>query len=156
MFFIKIYIYAILFIMVKDPASTNTKKHNEPLLILVVFVFLWVLYYFFYPTYQQFFPACTFHQITGFYCPGCGAQRAFLSLLHGNFLLALQQNFIVVISIPFVVYLYILVCINYFQKRQIGSIVYKKQFILFFVFTLLLFGVLRNIPVYPFTNFCPG
>ena len=29
---------------------------------------------------------CVFHQITGYYCPGCGGTRAVKSLLHGQLL----------------------------------------------------------------------
>ncbi len=37
-------------------------------------------------------PACLFHKYTGMYCPGCGATRAVLSVLHGRFIMALRYN----------------------------------------------------------------
>lgn len=30
-------------------------------------------------------PPCAIHQFTGYYCPGCGATRSMLALLHGHF-----------------------------------------------------------------------
>ena len=31
-------------------------------------------------------PNCFFHAVTGYYCPGCGGTRAFLSMLEGKFI----------------------------------------------------------------------
>ncbi len=42
--------------------------------------------------------ACTFHKITGLWCPGCGNTRSVNAMLHGHFLLALRNN----ISLPFI------------------------------------------------------
>lgn len=33
----------------------------------------------------KWLPPCLFHQITGYYCPGCGITRAIIALLHGDF-----------------------------------------------------------------------
>ncbi len=38
------------------------------------------------------YPVCTFHQLTGLDCPGCGSLRAMHQLLHGHFLSALHFN----------------------------------------------------------------
>lgn len=37
-------------------------------------------------------PPCLFHVLTGYYCPGCGGTRAFLSLLHGKLLDSLKYH----------------------------------------------------------------
>lgn len=31
-------------------------------------------------------PPCAFHELTGYYCPGCGGSRAVSAILHGHFL----------------------------------------------------------------------
>jgi len=31
-------------------------------------------------------PPCLLHEFTGLYCPGCGGTRAFVALIHGQFL----------------------------------------------------------------------
>lgn len=41
---------------------------------------------------------CTFHKMTGLWCPGCGNTRSVNAMLHGHFLLALRNN----ISLPFI------------------------------------------------------
>src|SRR5260221_3190326 len=48
--------------------------------------------FFFNPSTHGFYPVCLFHALTGLNCPGCGMTRALYALLHGNFLLALQDN----------------------------------------------------------------
>jgi hypothetical protein len=35
---------------------------------------------------------CSVKALTGFECPGCGMQRAFIALLKGEFMLSLQLN----------------------------------------------------------------
>ena len=55
-----------------------------------------LLYYFVDARHAGFFPACPFHTLTGLYCPGCGSQRSFSSLLHGNILQALQYNVLLI------------------------------------------------------------
>jgi len=39
-----------------------------------------------------FLPACPWHALTGWPCPGCGSTRAIVRLLHGNLLGALGVN----------------------------------------------------------------
>ena len=46
-------------------------------------------------------PKCIFRQLTGFQCPGCGAQRAVYALLHGNIMEAVACNVFFVVAIPF-------------------------------------------------------
>jgi len=52
------------------------------------------------PAHYNFYPACYFHLITGFYCPGCGGLRATHQLLHGNFEAAARLNLLLVLSLP--------------------------------------------------------
>lgn len=44
---------------------------------------------------RELVPPCTFHKITGFYCPGCGGTRAVHALLHGRILTSLKYHPIV-------------------------------------------------------------
>lgn len=46
--------------------------------------------------------ACLFKTVTGISCPACGMTRAFLSILHFDFLDACYQN---LLSIPFFLFL---------------------------------------------------
>lgn len=50
---------------------------------------------------------CPFHQLTGFDCPFCGAQRGIVALLHGDFQTWWQLNPVLWCLMPyFVVWIY--------------------------------------------------
>lgn len=46
-------------------------------------------------------PACTFHRLTGWHCPGCGSMRATHHLLHGHVLKAFAHNALLMAA-PFI------------------------------------------------------
>ncbi|MDE7125963.1 MAG: DUF2752 domain-containing protein [Muribaculaceae bacterium] len=48
-------------------------------------------------------PRCVFKAITGYDCPGCGSQRAFHALLHGNVYEAFVLNPAVFALVPLAV-----------------------------------------------------
>ena len=52
---------------------------------------VWVLYTF-PPATTPFYPRCTFRQLSGFDCPGCGITRALHALLHGRIGEAFRLN----------------------------------------------------------------
>ncbi len=45
-------------------------------------------------------PACPFHQLTGWLCPGCGATRALFALLHGHLHTAWAANPLLLLALP--------------------------------------------------------
>lgn len=48
----------------------------------------------------MWFPKCIYRQLTGYKCPGCGTQRMFHALLHGEVVEAFQHNAFLFVSIP--------------------------------------------------------
>lgn len=62
--------------------------------VVVVFCFF---YYHFDPSRA---PRCFFKVLTGYDCPGCGSQRAFHSLLHGDVAAAWGYNPFVFFAVP--------------------------------------------------------
>lgn len=68
--------------------------------VVIVVVVGW-LYFWFDPA-QYPFPKCPFLSITGYRCPGCGAQRALHQLLHGDVVGAGQTNLLFVLVLPYV------------------------------------------------------
>ena len=44
------------------------------------------------PTRDHWLPKCPFHELTGLWCPGCGATRAACALAHGDVLSAIRHN----------------------------------------------------------------
>lgn len=94
---------------------------------------------------------CVFHQITGFYCSGCGASRALRSVLHFDFYQALRYNAVFTLALPLAgIYAGALVIsfIRFGEDRISRRIPIKLVWWLIAVF--FLFGILRNIPAFSF------
>ena len=52
------------------------------------------------PERYAFYPACPFHALTGWLCPGCGSTRALSAFLHGEMLRAFALNPLLVFMPP--------------------------------------------------------
>lgn len=48
------------------------------------------------------FPKCPIKAVTGFDCPGCGSQRAFHALLHGDLAAAWRLNAALFFAVPLI------------------------------------------------------
>lgn len=72
-------------------------------------------------------------------------------LLHGHILAALDLNPLMVISIPFLLYLYIRQALR--QMRPAQPV--KAIWLWCVLAVIIIYGILRNIPVYPFTLLAP-
>lgn len=100
---------------------------------------------------------CVFYSLTGFYCPGCGAGRASYSLLHGRFLDAFCYNPVMTVLLPLLA-LYVAARAIDWAIRG-GDHIDQKisvKFVAGILIFVLLFGIVRNIPVYPFNLLVPG
>lgn len=101
-------------------------------------------------------PHCPFHLLTGLYCPGCGSQRALSSLLHGEFLQATRFNVLLVVCLPLLFYSAIVLVINKTTGNTfIQKIFYSSLFVRVVLIVILVFWVLRNLPVFPFYFLAP-
>ena len=136
--------------------KTRTTKIFYLFLLLTAAIAIPLLYFFVYPMYQVYFPKCIFYLSTGLYCPGCGSQRAFIALLHGDVLTAFHDNFLAVIMLPFLLYALFVFFYNLFSTKKLTKRIFDSslsaKIILVFV---IVFAILRNIPVYPFTLLAP-
>lgn len=102
------------------------KRHIIYLLsgLLYILIALTVVgtYFFFNPAQSSWFLKCYFHELTGYDCPGCGTQRMFHHLLHGEFLEAFLMNpYMVVVVIP-TVFVFIL---TYFLPKDRFQLLHK-------------------------------
>lgn len=101
--------------------------------------------------------SCTFYKYTGYQCPGCGGQRAFKALLHGDLHAAASNNILVFILVPTLLYCYFILVETYWIKNSSWSS--KFQISSFFGYLLVallgVFFVLRNLPFHPFTLLVP-
>lgn len=81
---------------------------------------------------------CLFHELTGFYCPGCGMTRLTLALLQGNVYQAFRYNMLFFFLVP-LYFLYVL--LGFSGKKVPASVLMGVMLTL-----TLAFGVLRNTP----------
>ena len=97
------------------------------------------------PARTSLFPPCPLHRYTGLWCPGCGTTRALHQLLHGNFAAAFRFNPLAISLLPVVGYLAV-------RGERVAL---KPIWIWTLLGVVVVFGVLRNVPVYPFTLLAP-
>ena len=114
------------------------------------------VYLYFHDPYSYPLP-CLFYLATGFYCPGCGSGRACYSILHLRFADAFCYNPLMTILLPLIGL--------YIAARAVdwvitgGDHIDGKQSVNVLVGILvvvLVYGILRNIPIFPFTLLAPG
>lgn len=111
--------------------------------------------WFFDPTKSNFFPVCPLFSLTGFACPGCGLTRGFHALFHGDIITALDYNAL----IPFfaLAFLFLIVTLMSITVRGKGLLKMSASPVFLFgsLVLLIAFGVIRNLPFYPFTFLFP-
>jgi hypothetical protein len=122
------------------------------ILLAVLALSITAFYFYWNPAENSFLPSCLFNNLTGFYCPGCGGQRAFHAILHGDFIEAFHDNFLIFIIIPIAFYKIIL------EMNGSGSkdvFILKGNEIWIFLSLLFFFTILRNVPLYPLNQLIP-
>ena len=99
------------------------------------------------PATHGFYPECALHQTTGLLCPGCGTLRALHQLTHGNFAAAWGLNPFVVALLPVGLWLVTRELIWLKTGRRLPGVVTRPIFGWALVASLVVFGILRNVPV---------
>lgn len=67
----------------------------------IVCVYLWIV------EYMGIMPRCPINWATGLYCPGCGSQRAFMSLMYCDFQNAILSNLILLPTLMYIGMLFV-------------------------------------------------
>lgn len=96
------------------------------------------------PAMSRLFPPCPLHWLTGLHCPGCGTLRAVHLLLHGDVRGALGMNALTVVLLP---------VLGLLLVRPRWGYTRWAPWVAFGV--LVVYGVVRNIPVWPLTLLAP-
>ncbi|MDQ6786420.1 MAG: DUF2752 domain-containing protein [Acidobacteriota bacterium] len=110
---------------------------------------------YFNPVTAGFFPVCPLHALTGLNCPGCGLTRGFHALFHGDVLGALHFNALLPVYLLIFVYLFVSMLSVAARGRGLSFNIFRPNLIWSFLIIALVFGVVRNFPVYPFTLLAP-
>jgi hypothetical protein len=105
--------------------------------------------YLFDPATSGLYPGCPFRALTGWLCPGCGTQRGLHELLHGNLLAALRFNPLMVLSLPFVGWSLLARSAELAVGRSLPGVFLRAAWIRALLGVILLYGVLRNTPLWP-------
>lgn len=108
------------------------------------------------PATSRFFPPCPVHYFTGWYCPGCGSLRAVHQLLHGNLQAAWAMNPLTVTLLPFLGYGLASHAMLEVRGQRLPQIVLAATCVRGLGLAIILFGIMRNLPIYPFDLLAPG
>jgi len=127
-------------------------------LLLITLVMVGLGYFYTYnPTKGEgVFLRCPSNLIFGIYCPGCGTQRALYHLLHLELKEALRYNVLFVLSLAILLYALIIKGINLiFGTKKTIPFFTHKYVIIGLLVMIILFGIVRNLPYYPFNLLVP-
>jgi hypothetical protein len=135
-------------------------KPTHPWILLALVLFcagagLFVLYAFT-PGLSAFYPPCVFNTVTGYHCPGCGTARGLHRLVHGDIRGALAMNAFTMLALPFIIYSITAEVLKSLYSRPVlplPRMPARAGWILFAA--IMLFWILRNAPIYPFTLLAP-
>ena len=133
-----------------------TKFLKIGLILLIGGAFFFYFYNFDPSDKSEPFISCPSKTLLGLNCPGCGSQRLIHNLFHLNFGEAFRYNPLLFILSPFVLYILGTMVSNLFFGTKIRvKILYQNWFVYLLFGTIILYGILRNLPWYPFTLLAP-
>lgn len=104
---------------------------------------------------NSIFLKCPFLFLTGFYCPGCGSQRAIHDLVHFRIGDALDHNLMFVfVFLTIVGKAFAIISKKYFPNYYY-DLTHNSKFTYILVVFVFVFSICRNIPVTPFSYLAP-
>jgi hypothetical protein len=101
------------------------------------------------------YPTCPFYAVTGLYCPGCGTLRLVHQLLTGHPGAALGLNPMAMVILPILLYVYVRWTAERVAGVRLPAINAPPWSIRLVPVLIIVFGVVRNIPMSPFTALAP-
>ena len=101
------------------------------------------------------YPTCPFYAVTGLYCPGCGTLRVVHQLLTGHPGAALGLNPLFMVALPFLLYAYLRWAGELLVGVRLPAIKAPPWAVRLVPVLVIAFGVVRNIPIDPFTALAP-
>ena len=103
---------------------------------------------------QSLLPGCPSRWLTGLFCPGCGSTRCLHALAHGDIATAMAMNPLLVISLPILA----LMLLHHAEllPRRGQWLSHQLASARGWLWVLLGYGILRNLPWWPFSWLAPG
>jgi len=123
--------------------------------VFLILSILAYLYFKFDPINNFLFPKCPLYATTGIYCPGCGSQRATHALLHFDIINVFKSNLLFFPAILLVVYHIGIQIINEILGTKHSSILDHTKAPVIVLVIVLLYWLLRNLPIIPFSFLAP-
>jgi hypothetical protein len=108
------------------------------------------------PATSGVFPPCPVRYLTGWYCPGCGSLRAMHQLLRGNLREAWEMNPLTVLLLPFLTYGVASHGLFAMRGRGLPQLFLPAVWIRALGVAIILFGIVRNLPLHPLNLLAPG
>lgn len=131
----------------------NKKKVLKLILALTGLAILTITIFLFYYLNKNYNVSlfCLIYEVTGLYCPGCGMTRAVISLLNLDFYQAFRYNIFAIFLLPLLtVYFFSEVYCWIFEKENILFSKIPEWFWVFIFISMIIFGILRNFPIFSF------
>ena len=126
---------------------------------IVPAVYFWVVAVivasFFYFVNPASCPPCPLHALTGLNCPGCGATRAAHELFHGHIRAAVHLNAPLVLAVPVMLAIGVWQILSVTAAKRVKAATTNYRWGWLILLLVLTFGIVRNIPCYPFTLLAP-
>jgi hypothetical protein len=137
-------------------SRVNLRQHPLLLAMLAALGSAAVVLCVFDPSTSGIFPPCPLRYLTGWYCPGCGSLRAVHQLLHGHLRAAWAMNPLTVVLLPFLSYGLISSALFEFRGRGLPEPFLREPWIRALCAAIILFGIVRNLPMHPLDLLAPG
>ncbi len=107
------------------------------------------------PTEESFYPKCMSYRVLGIHCPGCGTTRALHSLLNGHVEQAFAYNPLIALISPYLLFCVLRSAWFWLWGTEPRRSMFPAKWSWPAFAVLMLYWVLRNVPVYPFILLAP-
>lgn len=126
--------------------ATRSSSLREPALVGVVGAGLFTLLRFRDPHGSGTYGYCPSLLLTGHPCPGCGGLRAVNNLMHGDVAAAVSSNVLAVALVAVLAVAWLAWVASRWRGRSGPMIVMSERWGYVAIATLVVFGVVRNLP----------
>ncbi|MCH1981029.1 DUF2752 domain-containing protein [Ruminococcus sp. OA3] len=100
---------------------------------------------------KLFMHPCIFHQVTGFYCPGCGGTRAVLALVKGNIIQSFLYHPIVVYTAGLLIWYGISHVLEWISKGKLNiGMRFRNRYVYAGLFIVLINWLIRNFLLFQY------